>query len=709
MTAEPAPVLRDDAVDITVVGTRLAKTAGSAHVVREEQLQRFEYDDAHAVLKQVPGVYVRQEDGIGLRPNIGIRGANPDRSKKLTLMEDGVLFGPAPYSAPAAYYFPLITRMTQIRVINGPSAIVFGPHTVGGAIDFVTRSIPSMPTASIDLAAGEYGYRKAHAFAGTSDGHFGMLIEGVHLSNDGFKVLPNGADTGSTRNEWMVKGSYLIDPSARATHELRLKLTYSEETSNETYLGLSDADFRADSYQRYFASQLDRMKNHRTSLVASHIFDARAERLRITTTVYRHDYARVWRKLNRFRGAAVAGVLAAPDDPANAEYLAVLKGQADSLAPSTQLFIGPNDRTFVSQGVQSVLDMSARRTGPFEHRFELGLRFHNDLIERRHSEDAFDVLDRQLVPAGDATLVSAANEGSTYAFAGHALDAIRWGDFTLTPGIRLEVIRSKMDDRLAGMTSERTLIALMPGAGLFYELFQNFGLLAGVYRGFSPAPPEIENVSDPEYSVNYEAGARWSSGRSRAELIGFFNDYSNLTDVCTLSSGCLSENLDRQFDAGKARIYGFEAFAAHEFALGASARLPLSAAYTYTRSEFRNSFQSSDPIYGSVEKGDELPYVPRHQLNLSAGFDSRWIGASAAFNYVAAMREEAGSAPFDESLATDDLITLDVGADVKLLPNLRIYANVRNLTGEQAIVARRPYGARPNAPRWVQVGIKGSI
>ena len=708
-TAEPATSSAEDAVDITVVGTRLAKTAGSAHVVREEQLQRFEYDDAHAVLTQVPGVYVRQEDGIGLRPNIGIRGANPDRSKKLTLMEDGVLFGPAPYSAPAAYYFPLITRMTQIRVINGPSAVAFGPHTVGGAIDFITRAIPGTPSAAIDLAAGEYGYRKAHAFAGTSDEHFGVLLEGVHLSNDGFKVLPNGGDTGSTRNEWMIKSSYLINPAERTTHELRLKLTYSEETSNETYLGLSDADFRADPYRRYLASELDRMNNHRTSIVASHIFDARAERLRITTTIYRHDYARVWRKVNRLRGAAIAGVLAAPDDPANAEYLAVLRGQADSLAPSTELFIGPNDRSFVSQGVQSVLDASMRRTGPLEHRFELGLRFHNDVIERRHSEDAFDVLAGQLVPAGEATLVTAANEASSYAFAAHALDAIRWGDVTLTPGIRLEVIASKLDDRLAGMTSDRTLVALMPGAGLFYELLPDFGLLAGVYRGFSPPPPDTDYVSEPEYSLNYEAGARWSSGRSRLELIGFFNDYSNLTDVCTLSSGCLSENLDRQFDAGKAHIYGFEAFAAHEFALGGSVKLPLSAAYTHTRSEFRNSFQSSDPIYGAVEKGDELPYVPRHQLNLSAGFDSRWVGASAAFNYVAAMREQAGSAPFDQSLVTDELLTLDLGADVRLFPDLRIYANVRNVTGERAIVSRRPYGARPNAPRWVQVGIKGSL
>src|SRR6187399_302869 len=144
-TAAATPAIDDD-VEITIVGTRVARTPGSAQVIKQGQLERFEYDDPHAVLTQVPGVYVRQEDGVGLRPNIGIRGGNPDRSKKLTLMEDGVLFGPAPYSAPAAYYFPLITRMVGVKVIKGPSAIAFGPQTVGGAIDFITRSIPVAPS-----------------------------------------------------------------------------------------------------------------------------------------------------------------------------------------------------------------------------------------------------------------------------------------------------------------------------------------------------------------------------------------------------------------------------------------------------------------------------------------------------------------------------------------------------------------------------------
>ena len=103
----------------------------------------MDYDNPEKVVtKSVSGVYARGEDGFGLRPNIGIRGVNPDRSKKITLMEDGLLFAPAPYAAPAAYYFPLITRMELVRVIKGPGAVSFGPQTIGGAIDLVTRSIP---------------------------------------------------------------------------------------------------------------------------------------------------------------------------------------------------------------------------------------------------------------------------------------------------------------------------------------------------------------------------------------------------------------------------------------------------------------------------------------------------------------------------------------------------------------------------------------
>jgi Fe(3+) dicitrate transport protein len=708
----PEAALSEDEAEVTILVARLRQTAGSVHVLSQRQLERFEYDDAHSILGQVPGVYMRQEDGMGLRPNIGIRGGNPDRSKKITLMEDGVLQGPAPYSASAAYFTPLLTRMSSVRVIKGPAAIQYGPQTVGGAIDFITRPIPEQMAGALDLAAGEYGYTKAHGHVGWSNEQVGFLIEGVRLSTTGFAELPSGADTGSTRNEWMAKASYVVDPGSAVRNELALKVTYSDEVSNETYLGLSDADLRADPYRRYPASALDRMDLDRTSIVLSHVLDVPSGALtsgsfKIKTSAYRHVLERSWNKLNRLGGASVAAVLRAPDEPLNAAYHGVLTGEFDSTSRADTLYIGPNDRTLITQGVQSVLQLESGG-GWLSQRLEAGIRLHNDSIRRLHTESGYLMTGGELVPDGEATLVSARNSASTTALALHLVDAISLHDLTLTPGIRVELMGFATEDRLTGESRDTFTHALMPGIGAYYGLSSDLGVLAGVYRGFSPpVPPTPQGgeLVEPEYSINYEAGVRYASGPARAELIGFYNDYSNLTDVCTLSSGCLTESLDRQFDAGEAQIIGFEAFAAHDIPLG-PLRLPISLAYTLTHGEFGSSFQSQDPIYGAVSKGDAMPYIPRHQLNTTVGLEAPRLGGAASLNYVAPMREEAGSEPLGQAFATDEQFWLDLALHGRVFGPLGLYANLRNVWGSANIVGRRPYGARVNAPRWFQVGAK---
>lgn len=699
---EPAP---EDVV--IVAGTRSSHMAGAVQVVSEEQLERTEYDDPHSVLRQVPGVFVREEDGTGLRPNVAMRGVNPDRSKKVTLMEDGILFGPAPYSAPAAYYFPLMTRMTQVRVIKGPGAVAFGPQTVAGALDVVTRRVPYEPTAAVDAAYGQYGYRKLHGYAGTSNERFGVLFEGVHMGNDGFKDLPDGSNTGAARNEVMVKGFYVVDPTASVSNELSLKLTYSEEASNETYLGLTDADFDDDPDRRYPASALDRMDNHRTSFAFTHELKSYDEGWEIRTTLYRNDFFRVWRKFNRLGGAGASDVLDDPGDPQNAAYYSVLTGQADSSGPLDTVFIGPNQREFVSQGVFSRMRYSPRGR-ILQHEFELGLRLHHDAIEREHSEDPFVMLGGELYPVTDqATVRTTSNHAQTHALALHVTDAVTWRDLTVTPGIRFEGILSSYEDFLSGETKERSVLGVMPGLGIYYGLTPAWGVLAGVYRGFSPPAPGTDETTKAEQSINYEAGVRFVEKKSRAEVIGFFNDYTNLTDVCTFSSGCLSTDLDRQFDAGRANIYGLEVLAAHDLDLGGSGvTVPLSAVYTLSSGEFETDFVSADPIYGNVESGDEVPYLPRHQLNASIGLEFAWLEAYTVFNYVAATREQAGNEPLEDVASTDPLLTFDAGVSARVRERIKLYVNGRNLADYRAIVAHRPFGARPNAPRWIQAGAK---
>ena len=83
-------------------------------------------------------------------------------------------------------------------------------------------------------------------------------------------------------------------------------------------------------------------------------------------------------------------------------------------------------------------------------------------------------------------------------------------------------------------------------------------------------------------------------------------------------------------------------------------------------------------------------------------------GLNASISYVAPMREQAGSLPLAESVATDEQLWADFGGYLSPLRWLKIYGNLRNAFGGAFIVGRRPYGARVNAPQWLQVGVKAT-
>ena len=711
--------LEEDDWDVSAFGSarEVKRVAGSAHRIDQEQLERFEDDNIHNTLRRVPGVYVRGEDGYGLRPNIGLRGADSDRSAKITLMEDGVLFGPAPYSAPAAYYFPLSTRMTAIEVFKGPSALRHGPHTIGGAINMVTRPIPWGHAFGADLALGTEAYGKGHVHYGYGTDHWGVLVEGVRLRSDGFKQLDNnvaGRDTGFDKLETMIKARVNTDPSGDVYNEGQIKLGYAREESNETYLGLTDDDFGANHLRRYAASERDHMSWDRFQVELSHALGV-GDWLRMRTTAYRHDFQRSWFRFDGFRGGNPTAYDTVTDPTRNQSTrvgINVLRGQEDS---TTDLIVVDNDRTFVAQGIQTSASIKLPDLWRFEQKLKTGARFHYDSIDRLHTDHFFAMRNGRLQPVFDgpgvqSTEVSTDNDARSYAVSGYLVDEIAIWRFLLSPGVRVEYVTSDFESPtpVGPRRVETSQGAFLPGVGLLFQATDNISLLAGVHQGFSPVPPGQDPDQEPETATNYEFGSRFDSAIVGGEVIGFVSDYENFTNICGASSGCDSEEAGVQFGLGSALLWGVEVSGNAEIPTPVDLSIPLTMAYTFTKGTFDGSY--FDPVVDQVVQGGDIISVPNHQAAVTAGIASkRWGSLVLGGTYVDSIRQTPGIGDPGPSDETDPYVIFDAAGTLQVTEVLAVYAKAENILDNQYIISRRPFGARPGRPRFFYAGVKVAL
>jgi Fe(3+) dicitrate transport protein len=694
-----------------LVGSRLRRVPGSAHVLGSDRIagEQLAFDDVHALLRQVPGVNVSDEEGHGRRPNVGMRGTGIGRSAKITVMEDGVLAAPAPYAAPAAYYFPVVGRMESIEVRKGSSQVRHGPWTTGGVLNLVSTSIPSTLQGMLEVAGGGDANRKLRARAGGTHHRFGWLVETYQLRTDGFKKLDTGDETGFDLQDHLLKLRVASDAGARLYQDLELKLGYSEEASRETYLGLADADFLATPFRRYAATERDRLDTEHRSTRLRHFMRPFAS-VDVTTTAYRNDFTRNWYKLDKVGAYGIGDVLA---DPAHAAELSILRG-ADSDADA--LIVRANARDYVSQGVQSVVGIRFNALG--RHAVELGVRVHRDAEDRFQHEDGYRMaagrmeLTRAGAPGSQDNRIAEAR--ATALFVEDHIGVAAW---TFTPGVRYERIafvstvyeRGDATRAVPTRVVENAVNVVVPGIGVSRVIGPHVQLFGGVHRGFGPPGPGADERTLPESSVNYELGGRVQKAALNVQLGAFYNDYTNILGAATLASG--ESGTGELFNGGAVLVRGVEASADYDAAagLGWRVRLPLRAAYTYTHATFQSAFRSGFGEWGTVSVGDALPYLPAHQASAGIGIEAaRWRLATSAAG-ATAMRTRAGSGALDPAYATDAFVVLNASGEIGLTPAVRLFSSVQNVTDARYVAARRPAGARPGLPRTIMLGLRAEL
>lgn len=731
VNAEEAIEVADpyNGIDIlTVVGVArdAGDVAGAVTYITPEKLEIHSYTDINRILRQVPGINLQEEDGYGLRPNIGLRGSGLDRSSKIVIMEDGVLMAPAPYAAPSAYYFPLANRMNAVEVTKGPATVKYGPNTTAGAIQFFSTPIPDEPSAHITALASSQDRFLTHAWAG---GRFavdqlpfdlGVLVETYQDNAEGFKELETG-DTGFRLQDYVGKIGLFSKDGARYAQSLVFKFQYSDERSDETYLGLTQDDFEQTPYLRYNASQLDQMNTEHYTYQLTHNIEL-SNSIEVTTIAYNTDFARNWEKLDRFDnsdafftgGSACNSLNEILVDPETCSTeFQVLVGPAGFTSPDDVLGIRQNNRSYYAKGIQSAANVTFDALG-FEHDAVFSVRYHEDSVDRFQEQDQYRIDNGAVVKTTDNAPGTQANRLSkAEALSIYVEDTLRRGAVAITAGLRFESVDTRQrrwntPDRTLAPDSIRqnSYDIILPSLGVLVDVTDNLSLLAGVHRGFAAASVS-SSTQDPEESVAYEAGARFANRLFSVEAIGFFNDYSNLIAECTNSTGGSECTIGETDNAGAAEVYGLEFVAAADLAdvfdVGSGLSFPLALTYTYTQTEFQNTVDSD--IFGDIAAGDELPYVPDHQLYFSAGVNGERWGVTADLNYLNQSRAVPGQGAISLLEEVDARTIVDLAAYYEIADGVRLRLRVENLFDDVYIAARRPYGARPGKPREIFGGL----
>ena len=671
-------------------------TQGANYTLSTEELQKFDYSDPHRVLQSVPGVYIQEEDGFGLRPNIGMRGTSPHRSKKVTLMEDGVLITPAPYSSPAAYFFPNMMKIHSVEIFKGFSSVKFGPHTLGGAINFVTNPIPDEDESLQEINVSLGRVKKYRLSTGWGGKNWGYLLESYRMESDGFKSLPDGGDTGFEKNDILFKGEY-----KRGTLQLFVKVAYAQEGSHETYLGLTEEDFKKSSYSRYAASANDFMEWDHYQYQMGYS-TALGKEGQVRAVVYQHGFDRNWSKLSGFKNKVpLSNYLDTQSRDFDPHFLRVLRGEYDSTLDNGEdhLILGNNNRRYQSRGGNFRFLYPFKYLGGY-HELSLGFLYHQDQIKRDHTWNEFQMVRgklQSLDQGGNGVQNRDVADAKSF-FLEDSIDLT--SDLTLSLGFRWEdihMLRELKDKK----PIENSYQIFAPGLGIQYFPWERWALLLGINKGFSVlSPGQTEDVK-PEESLNYEVGLRYR-GVFQWELMGFYNDYTNIKGLCSFSSGCREENIDTEFSGGPASIYGLETRIGGDLPI-LPLRFPVSLSYTKTMTKFLESHTSNYYEWGlgQIRRGDPLPYIPEDKLSLSLGVVWKNLSGFLSYSWQSSVYDQVVQ---EGRRMVGAYGVLDVVGKYKSSKNVEGFIRLENILDKNYIVSLRPYGARPGKPQTLSLG-----
>lgn len=689
-------VVKFDFPQIDIIGSKpelINRIPGSAAIISNSSLVSIKPITGNEMFREVTGINAVDEEGLGLRTNIGIRGLDPDRSRTVLMMEDGIPVALAPYGEPEMYYTPAIERMENIEVLKGSGSILFGPQTIGGVINYITNNPPINSELKVNIKGGENGFTLGQVGYGNTIDNTGFYITVLHKQADKIGI------TDFAVNDLTAK---LKIQTGKNSH-LGIKLQVYDELSNSTYVGLTQSMYDRGDYFTEIAPN-DRLDIRRYSASLTHDYIL-SENSFLRTTVYGYTTTRNWLRQDFSRNPVSNGTGVIFGDT-------TISGGAIYMRNTT----GNRNRQFEVAGVEPRINFKYY-IDKLKNELESGVRF--------HYERAFEQrVDGEIATAQSGNLredeIRTGYAGSVFAQNRIYLD----DNLSVIPGFRFEQFKYKRDIfRInfidTSITNNDDVFAVIPGLGINYNLTNSYSVFAGVHKGF--APPRIKDAItnggvalklEPEYSWNYELGIRADlTSYIYFEVTGFLLDFSNQIIPVSESSGGSGTGLVNGGETLHRGMEGSVQFDFHQL-INNDYKLTLVASGTYSNAIYNNDRFIEVNDQSINIKDNKLPYSPELTFSGRLFFKTpSGIAFQFAGNYVGEQFTDqlntTSPSPDGQSGLMPSYFVFDVTGSYELTQlNTTFFVAIKNLLDERYIASKRPQGIKVGLPRFISAGLE---
>jgi iron complex outermembrane receptor protein len=212
---------------ITVSATQADSAAGGEAAISAKQIERYNRDTVGAALVTLPGVSLshntRNEDIVSVR-GFDVR--------QVPLFVDGIPVY-VPYDGYVDFGRFTTFDLAEIRVAKGAASLLYGPNTLGGAINLVSRKPVKAFEGDVSVGFASGGESKLAANVGSNQGSWYLQAGVSYLDADSFPLSKDFRDLKAVPTDSSGKR----ENSYRRDQKLSLKLGITPNATDEFALG----------------------------------------------------------------------------------------------------------------------------------------------------------------------------------------------------------------------------------------------------------------------------------------------------------------------------------------------------------------------------------------------------------------------------------------------------------------------------------------